>query len=149
MGKKACVLKEVYALSSSQTGAGMLFGWQFFLPRHIKPSGYLKASSSCLTAMSVASPLPVAMEPYLFQHCRLLLQSQKDVFVPTPNWQRSWCFGQLSCSLWKIELGYCKCISTVMLCISMCLLVKARRRCSKWTSLWRTDIVIHHYQQRE
>lgn len=54
---KASTLKEVDALSSSQTGVGMLFGWQFFLPRYIKPSGYLKAFFSCLTAVSVASPL--------------------------------------------------------------------------------------------
>ena len=81
---KACVL-EVDALSSLQTRVGMLFGWQFFLPWHIKPSGFLKASFSRLTAMSVASPLAVAMEPYLFQHHRVLLRSQKDIFVATPN----------------------------------------------------------------
>lgn len=143
-------MKEVDALSSSQTGMGMLFGWQFFLPRHVKQSGFLKASFSCLTAMSVAFSLALAMDPCLFQHCRVLLQSQKDIFVATPNWQRSWCFVQLPCSLWEIELDYCKSISTVKLCISTHLLVTALRQCSKWTFIiWRTDIVIHHYQQRE
>lgn len=113
---------------------GCCFTEIFFLQRHIKPSGFLKASFSCLTAMVVASTLAVAMEPYLFQHCGVLLQSPKDIFVATLNWQWNWCFVQLPCSLWETELGYCKSISTVIVCIWTHLLVTARRQCSKWTS---------------
>lgn len=120
-------------LLANQNGDAVSLNF-FFLQRHIKPSDFLKASFSCLTAMVVASTLVVAMEPYLFQHCGVLLQSPKDIFVATLNWQWNWCFVQLPCSLWETELGYCKSISTVIVCIWTHLLVTARRQCSKWTS---------------
>lgn len=84
MEMKACILKEVDVRSSSENTEGMLFASQFFLLRHIKLSGFLKASFLHLTAISVDSSLGVVMELYLFQHCSVLLWYQKDVFVATP-----------------------------------------------------------------
>lgn len=97
------------------------------LPRHIQFSGCLKASSSHIRAMSVASPLTVVKTLSFSNIAGFHHKTNKNGFVATPNRQRSWCFVQISCSLWEIELGYCISISTAMLHISTHLLVTAWR----------------------